>query len=239
MKDTFGMALMAYFDDPTTIHILEREDGNLRLVETKSYFRPVSEWHPIEQELGDLAAGRVLDVGCGSGRVMKYLEMKGLDAVGIDISTLAIEASKRFGVKNCVLMNVMDMDFPDNHFDSVLLLGNGLGLIGLEGSREMLKHLHRVTKPDGVILASCRDPRITTNPNHFKYHQRNRELGKPIGLINFRVNFNEIHGDWFELYMIEPENVEGFVSGTGWRLERLIPAEDPTHAIYGVVLRKS
>jgi hypothetical protein len=32
MKDTFGLALMAFFDDPTSTHILERDDGNVNII---------------------------------------------------------------------------------------------------------------------------------------------------------------------------------------------------------------
>jgi hypothetical protein len=37
----------------------------------------------------------------------------------------------------------------------------------------------------------------------------------------------------------EPEEVEGFISGTGWSLERRIEADGPIDAIYGVALRNS
>jgi 2-polyprenyl-3-methyl-5-hydroxy-6-metoxy-1,4-benzoquinol methylase len=41
----------------------------------------------------------VLDVGCGSGRVVKYLQEKGFEVSGIDISELAIETSKNLEPK--------------------------------------------------------------------------------------------------------------------------------------------
>ena len=239
MIDTFGMALMDYFDDPTSVHVIERDDGYLNTIETSGYFRDFHDWHPVEQKLAELVEGKVLDVGCGSGRCMKYFQEKGIEAVGIDFSVLAIDASKRFGVDNCVVMDATNLEFPENSFGTASLFGNGLGLCGIEGSRKMLKELSNVVKPSGLLVASSRDPKITSNPLHFEYHQRNREKGNPIGLICFRVNFKNEKGDWFDLYMLEPDEVEGFIEGTGWRLERMIHAEDPTHAIFGVVLRNS
>ncbi len=239
MKDTFGLALMAYFDDPTSVHSIEREDGYIHITETKDYFREYSAWHPVEQELAELVEGRLLDVGCGSGRCLKYFHENGVEAVGIDFSELAIEAAKRFGVDNCLVMDVLNLEFPDNSFDTAALFGNGLGLCGLEDGRKMLQGLHRVVKPGGLLLASSRDPKITTNPLHFAYHEKNKAQGNPIGLIRFRVNFQDLKGDWYDLYIPELEELEGFIEGTGWRLEHIIHPDDPSHAIYGVVLRNS
>ena len=239
MKDTFGMALMAYFDDPTSMHILERDDGYLNIIETSGYFRDFDAWNQIEQELAKLVEERVLDVGCGSGRTMKYFQENDIEAIGIDFSELAIEASKRFGVKNCILMDAMNLEFPENSFGTVTLLGNGLGLCGWEDSWKMLQGLSKVVRPKGLLISSSRDPKITTYPRHLEYHQRNREQGKPIGLIRLRINFDDVKGDWFDLYMLEPDEVEDFIDGTGWSLERMIQPDDPSNPIYGVVLRNS
>jgi len=239
MIDTFGMALMAYFDDPTSVHALERDDGYLNIIETSGYYMEFDGWNPIEQELAKLVEGRVLDVGCGSGRCMKYFQENGIEAVGIDFSELAIEASKRFGVENCILMDALNLDFPENSFDSAALFNNGLGLCGLEGSRKMLQGLSTVVKPKGLLVASSRDPKNTSNPRHFAYHKKNREQGNPIGLIRFRVNFDDVKGDWFELYMLQAEEVMGFIEGTGWSLERMIEAEDSSNPMFGVILRNT
>lgn len=239
MIDTFGMALMDYFDDPSSVHVIERDDGHIHITETSFYYEKYDNWNPIEQELAKLVEGRVLDVGCGNGRCMKYFQENSVEAVGIDLSELAVEAAKRFGVNNCVVMDALNLEFPANSFDTATLMGNGLGLCGLEGSRQMLQGLSKVVKPNGLLLASSRDVKITTNPINLAYHQRNREQGKPIGLIRIRVNFSDLKGDWFDLYMLEPDEVEGFIQGTGWSFERLIGANDLANPIYGVVLRNS
>ena len=229
------MALLDYFDNPESVHILERDDGYFNTIRTDTYFYGFNDWLKAEQELSRYVTGRVLDVGCGNGRSVKYFQEKGLDAVGIDLSEGAIEASKRYGAKNCVLMDAMNLDFPTDSFDTVILFGNGLGLCGLE-SKKMLERLHKVIKPDGLLLASSRDPKKTENPVHLAYHDHNRQQGKPIGFIRLRVNFGDDEGDWFDFYMLEPEEVEEFISGSGWVLERLFLFDDP---VYGVVLRNT
>jgi SAM-dependent methyltransferase len=128
MIDTFGIALMDYFNDPESVHVLERDDGYINIIKTSTYFTEYDNWNPVEQELAKLVEGRILDVGCGSGRCMVYFQEKGIDAVGIDFSKLAIKASKRLGLVNCMVMDAMNLDFPENSFDTAGLFGNGLGL---------------------------------------------------------------------------------------------------------------
>ena len=103
-------------------------------------------------------------------------------------------------------------------------------------SRKMLQGLRRVVKPGGLLLASSRDPKKTDNPIHLAYHERNRQQGKPIGFVSLRVNFGEVKGDWFDFYMLEPHEVEAFITDTGWSLERLYNPDEP---VYGVVLRNT
>ncbi len=43
--------------------------------------------------------GRVLDVGCGAGRHSLYLQKKGFDVLGIDVSPLAVKVCRLKGVK--------------------------------------------------------------------------------------------------------------------------------------------
>jgi SAM-dependent methyltransferase len=230
---------MDYFNNPNTTHIIERDDGYLDTIETQGYYSKYDEWNSVEQKLAEIVEGKVLDVGCGSGRLMKYLQKKGINAVGIDISKNAIKATKLFGVKNCLVMDALNLEFPKDSFDTATLFCNGFGLCGLEGSRKMLQGLSKVVRPNGLLLASSIDPKNTSNPVHLTYHQRNRELGRPIGLVHIRVNFQNLNGDWFHLYLIEPEHVEDHISSTGWSLEKLIGADDQKNPFYGVVLRNS
>jgi 2-polyprenyl-3-methyl-5-hydroxy-6-metoxy-1,4-benzoquinol methylase len=54
---------------------------------------------PDEKKAIDYAKGRVLDVGCGAGRHILYLQKKGLKVLGIDQSPLAVNMCKLRGAK--------------------------------------------------------------------------------------------------------------------------------------------
>lgn len=240
MNDTFGEALMAYLEGGTKFHEIERDDGKIDVVDTGWYFQSFSKWRPIEQEIARYADGKVLEIGCGGGRVSKYLESQGHEVIGIDLSAYALQAAMIHGALDSRFIDANDMDFPEDYFDTASLLGNGLGLSGsLEGSKKMLKNLSRIVRSGGLVLASSRDPSKTDDPQHLAYHQKNREQGKPIGLVKLRVNFEDRKGDWFNLVFVEVKEIEQLVSGTGWVVEKLLTSDDPLDSLYGVVLRNT
>src|SRR5262245_54948482 len=56
----------------------------------------------------------ILDIGCGTGAILKSLSAK-YGAVGIDMSPLAVEYSKKRGLRNVFQMPVQE--FPKEKFD--------------------------------------------------------------------------------------------------------------------------
>jgi SAM-dependent methyltransferase len=75
-------------------------------------------------EAGCLPEGRALDVGCGTGTNVRYLAGVGYDAVGIDVSALAIELAKAGaeGAKGSIRFQRLDLladGPPAGEFDLV------------------------------------------------------------------------------------------------------------------------
>lgn len=73
-------------------------------------------------------SGRLLDLGCGDGRITEYLQlMTGASVTGIDLSTAAIEQAKLRTAHNGgkLLFRVGDMrnlDHPGDSFDAIVLI---------------------------------------------------------------------------------------------------------------------
>lgn len=95
---------------------------------------------------------KVLDVGCGSGYSVNYLTEKGFDVTGIDFSEEMINLGKeRYKGINIKVMDASELDFPENHFDLILL---ECSLSVMQNQKEILRNCKRFLKEDGLILLS-------------------------------------------------------------------------------------
>lgn len=158
MKDLFGKAILDYQtgnspeDLITETSISEADEMSIAYL-----FRDYKTMPKIEQKALTLAHGKVLDVGCGAGSHSLYLQNeRSLDITSIDISPSAIEACKRRGVKNAVVMDVMQME--NQKFDTILLLMNGTGIFGkLNRISGFFQKLKSLLNDGGQVLIDSSD----------------------------------------------------------------------------------
>jgi len=235
-EDTFGRAFMAHLRSESSIHHTERDDGHINEMDATMYFQTYEEWPQHERDAILEAKGRTLDVGLGAGRHALWLQERSHEVVGIDLSPLAVEVSRLRGVKDARVMDVNEMDFPEGHFDTVLMLGANLGVVGeIPEVQKVLLALDLVSKPNAIIIGSTRDPLKTDNPAHLAYHEMNRGRGKPPGLVRIRVNFRDIQGEWFDFLMMGKELLEEILEPTNWRVSKIY---DSGNSAYIAILKK-
>jgi SAM-dependent methyltransferase len=220
--DAFGRLLLDHLEGTPDAHeIVERDDG---FIETstgpQSYFAPVARWPAVERRALRSVRGRVLDVGCGAGRVALELQERGHEVVGIDVSPGAVEVARRLGVRDVRLRRFDQVDASLGHFGSTVMFGNNFGLFaGAVKGRRMLRRLHGLVDR---IVASANDPYATDDPAHLAYQERNRRRGRMGGQIRIRVRRREIASPWFDYLLASPDEVTELVDGTGWRVRRFV-----------------
>jgi len=78
--------------------------------------------YPIHRAyLGKFQPKRLLDIGCGSGRLFSlYKELMVPEVIGIDISPRAISKVKPYPNYSAQVMKVEDLNFPPNYFDAAI-----------------------------------------------------------------------------------------------------------------------
>jgi SAM-dependent methyltransferase len=237
--DAYGQEIWDYYKKEYSYEVIERDDGYVNSsVGSKLYFAPYEKWHRIEKNAIRYAKGRVLDVGCGAGRVGIYLQnQKKLDVLGIDNSPLAIRVTKLRGVRKTRLLDFHAINFPFSSFDSVVMFGNNFGLFSNRNrARFLLKRLFRMTSENAVIICESLDPYITDDPAHIAYQRKNKKRSRMGGQVRIRVRYRRFVGKWFDYLLVSKKELQEIIKGTGWRIERFFDATE--RPVYVAILRK-
>lgn len=236
-QDAFGHALYDYLQNNGGAEIIERSDGYMDVGDIGRYFSEYKDWSPHAKQAMRFVKGRVLDIGCGVGRHSLYLQEKGLDVSGIDVSPLAIEVCQLRGLKKAKVTPITQIDAKMGTFDTLLMLGNNFGLFGnLKRAKWLLKRFHGLTAEKARIIAESNDIYQTTNPIHLAYQEFNRKHGRMSGQIRLRARYKQYATPWFDYLMVSKVEMEGIVQGTGWRVARFI--DPPAGSTYIAILEK-
>lgn len=232
--DVFGKGFKAYLLGDDRPFVILRDDGFEHELQVASFFTGFG--MKCERDMMNYVRGRVLDIGCGAGRVALWLQLRGFDVTGIDLSPTAVEVCKLRGLTKCSTMGLEDLDFPPASFDTALLLGDNLALGGtVPGTVALLRTLHTITSPDARLIGSGRDPIKTENPMHLAYHQRNRKEGKLPGQLRLRVRFGDEISDWYDFLLLGISELNETAEKAGWKVDTSVEGEE---GLYSVVLKK-
>ena len=218
--------------------IIEREDGYIDAsVGSEMYFAEYKDFATEEQEaLQRIVPGRVLDLGCGAGRMSLYLQAQGHEVVGIDISPLAVEVCRLRGMKDVRRMAITQVGPALGVFDNIIMMGNNWGLMGSHNrARWLLRQFHRMTSPEARIIASTNEIYQTDDPFHLAYQAYNRERGRMSGQIRLRVRYQVWRTAWFDYLMVSRDEMKEILSGTGWHVKEFI---DFKKSLYIAVIEK-
>ncbi len=115
--------------------------------------------HPIDLTwLGGLnRQSRILDYGCGYGRVAGALAAKGFRNVeGVDVSADLIERARREqpGMRFTVLEHPPQLTHDDGSVDAVVLFAVLTCIPTDAGQQELISELRRVLRPGGTLYIS-------------------------------------------------------------------------------------
>jgi len=236
-EDAFGQKLWAAYKGEEVFEIVERDDGLINAMKIAGYFSDYEDWSPIEQEAMRLVKGRVLDIGCGAGRHSLYLQKNGFDVLGIDISPLAIKVCKARGLKKANVMSIEDVDFLQDSFDTIIMMGNNFSLFGsFEKAKSLLRKFHKMTSENALIIATTRNPYKTDNPVHLEYHKSNKRKGRMSGQVRLRSRFRQYIGRWFDYLLVSEEEMKEILLDTGWEVREFL---DSGNSNYLAIIEKT
>jgi SAM-dependent methyltransferase len=237
-QDAYGHEISDYLKGNLHAYeVVEREDGYVDIsYGPKGYLAEYKDWPPWQRKGIRFARGEVLDIGCGAGRCLLYLQQKGLDVTGIDISPLAIKVCKQRGVKKALVKSITEIGPDLGIFDTIIMYGNNFGLFGsYKRAKWLLRKMHKMTTDKGRIIAESLDPYTTDYPEHLAYHKYNRRRGRMGGQIRLRIRYKKYASPYFDYLLVSKDELNDILNGTGWKAVRFF---DSKFGAYVMVLEK-
>lgn len=142
---------------------------------------------------------KILDIGCGAGKNLEILSSLGV-VYGIDNSSEAIKFCKKRKLPNVYLRNSDNTRFPDNFFDIVCLLD----VLEHVEENPTLKEIHRVLKPNGVLILTV--PAFSWLWSRWDVVLHHKRRYSNSNLINTLRNnrFNPLKTSYMHSFLIPP-----------------------------------
>ncbi len=96
---------------------------------------------------------RILDLGCGNGRVYEFFKDYGITYYGLDISEKLINiAKKKYPEPNFKVGNMINLPYENNFFDTVWMIASFHHLRDKKERIQTLKEIKRVLKENGILI---------------------------------------------------------------------------------------
>lgn len=213
-KDPMGQAIHDYFEKGVA--------GKLRVfspdfeedeIPVETLFRELDEMPKIEQKALELASGKILDVGAGSGCHSLELQKMGKTVKAIDISELSVDVMKESGVENAAVEDFFAI--KDEQFDTILMLMNGAGIVGtIDRLPEFFEQLKKILAPDGKVLMDSSDIRyiFEDEDGSFEINLNDGYYGE----LEYQMQYKRIKGEPFPWLYIDFATLQYYAEEAGF-----------------------
>jgi SAM-dependent methyltransferase len=227
--EPFGLALKEFYEGNKDAKVIfHRDDGLKDEYYVSVHFRNEGEFSSIDTHALALCHGKVLDIGAGVGPHSLKLQELGFEVVAIDISSHACDIMQKRGVKNAKCTTVYEL--KERNFDTILLMGRSIGFVeNLEGLKKFLDFSRNLLNPKGQIILDSLDVSKTMVPDHLAYHERNRKLGRYIGVVELQIEYEGRFGERFKLLHVDPQTLNSCAQEVGWSSEIILEEEDGSY----------
>lgn len=221
--DPMGAAIYDYYVNgeaqALVVHSSMFDDD---VIPVEGLFRSFEDMPELERIALEMAGGKILDVGAGSGCHSVALGKAGKSAVAIDISPLSVEVMKRRGLDACQV-NLYDESFTDK-FDTILMLMNGTGIIGtLENMPVFFERMKELLAPGGCILIDSSDLR-------YLYEEEDGSLMIDLaddyyGLLDYQMEYKDVVGEPFDWLFVDFDTLAFYAEENGFAAELVAEGE--------------
>ena len=217
-KDPMGYAIADYFS--------KGKAGRLRVFSSQfdedeipvdQLFRTFDEMPVLEQKALELAQGKILDCGAGSGCHAFALQEMGKDVEAIDISPRSVEVMQKRGIQHAYCVNLFDDNFL-HRYDTILMLMNGSGIIGkLENMGAFFSKMKQLLNPGGCIYMDSSDLRYLFEDEDGSFLVD--LAGGYYGEIDFQMQYKQVKGEPFDWLYVDFQTLSYYAQENGFKAE--------------------
>jgi SAM-dependent methyltransferase len=219
-NDPIGLACLDYLSGNKSGKIAVKsslaEDDSIPV---KYLFRKFYEMPELEQKALLICKGRVLDAGAGAGSHALYLQNKGFEVTGLDISPNACNAMQQRGLRQVVNDDFFRFE-PTEKFDTLLLLMNGVGFVGKVNRFPLFfQKAKALLNPGGQIILDSTDVKYLFEDEDTQHLPE--EMDHYYGEIEYRMSYKKSMGEAFNWLFIDEHLLKQQAELNGFRFEKL------------------
>ena len=221
-EDRFGLALLDYFKgDYSGPLLLHNTYGPPEELPVDGYFYPPDELPEFDVFALSCCCGSVLDVGAAAGRHALALAEAGMEVTAMDISGYCCDIMIEKKISNVVQANIFQ--YSGASFDTVLMLMNGIGLVGdLDGYRLLLDRMQSIVKPGGRIIFDSSDI-------SYLFPGKTKQDKSYYGIMDYSYEYKSSQGAWFQWLYIDQLMAGRLALDIGWRTDIIYEDETDTY----------
>jgi 2-polyprenyl-6-hydroxyphenyl methylase/3-demethylubiquinone-9 3-methyltransferase len=178
---------------------------------------------------------QVIELGCGYGRIIPRLAAKSGLIVGIDTSYSSImyglNVIKNFNHCHLLVMNAIQLGFPDQTFDRVVCIQNGISAFHVDPGI-LIREAVRVVKPGGSAIFSSYADQFW--PYRLEWFKIQAEVGL-VGEIDYEKTKDGVIvcKDGFTATTVRPQEFKEYAEGI--KAEIRIEEVDQSSVFYEII----
>ena len=174
--------------------MLRLSDGTVSPLALGRWLGPADE---TDERLLRAIAGPVLDVGCGPGRHLHALAKRGVFALGVDLSPVAVELARDRG-GTAIVGSIFDHVPGAGTWRTALLLDGNIGIGG--APERLLTRVRSLLSPTGEVLVELDPP------------------GADTGSLVARIETAAEASAWFRWARVAFGDIEAIAGAAGYAL---------------------
>jgi len=211
-----GAALLDYHHGDRRAEIVVASDlWEDESTPVETFYRPSGlDLPPLEREALAHCRGRVLDLGAGAGRHALELQAAGCSVVAVDPLVEAIEIMRERGVDDARRGDLHCV--AGERFDTVLMLMNGLGVVGdLHGLGLLLEALPGFLESGGRLVCDSADLAVVLGEESPELLAELSGRDRYLGEVEFSLRYGSMVGRPYPWIFVDPDVLEIMAGAAG------------------------